>query len=107
MLFTRIRNFKRSRWFYLNNMERVKHVQYPLIIIISFGLWVFESCGNKKSGKAMPATPPPVSVTTQAVSSSSATYYDEYPATVTPLNQVELRPQVNGYVTGIYFKDGD
>ena len=35
-----------------------------------------------------------------------ATYYDDYPATVTPLNQVDLRPEVSGYVTDIYFKEG-
>src|SRR5581483_6379142 len=40
------------------------------------------------------------------VTSGKASYYDQYPATVTALNQVDLRPQVNGYLTGIYFKDG-
>jgi membrane fusion protein, multidrug efflux system len=103
MLFKRIRNLKRSRWFYFNNMKRI---QYLFIVVISFGLWMIESCGNKNSGKATQTAPPPVSVTVQDVSVSNATYYDEYPATVTALNQVELRPQVNGYVTGIYFKDG-
>ena len=33
-------------------------------------------------------------------------YYDEYPSTVAALNQVDLRAQVTGYITGIYFKDG-
>ena len=104
MLFNRIRNFKRSRWLYFNNMKRMKCNQYLLIIVFSIGLWIIESCGNKNSGQAKQATPPPVSVTTQNVSSSNATYYDEYPATVTALSLVELRPQVNGYVTGIYLR---
>jgi membrane fusion protein (multidrug efflux system) len=48
-----------------------------------------------------------VPVTVQQVTAGNAVYYDQYPATVTALNEVELRPQVSGYITGIYFKDGD
>ncbi len=51
--------------------------------------------------------PPPVSVVVQQVSTSDASYYDELPATVKALNEVELRPQVNGYITAIHFKEGD
>ncbi|HZG24591.1 MAG TPA: efflux RND transporter periplasmic adaptor subunit, partial [Chitinophagaceae bacterium] len=29
-----------------------------------------------------------------------------YPGTVTALNEVEIRPQVSGYITGIFFTDG-
>jgi len=35
-----------------------------------------------------------------------ATYFDEFPGTVTALNQVDVRPQVSGYITGIFFKEG-
>ncbi|RZK52569.1 MAG: efflux RND transporter periplasmic adaptor subunit, partial [Hymenobacter sp.] len=38
---------------------------------------------------------------------ADAVYYDQYPATVTALKSVELRPQVAGYITGLYFKEGD
>jgi membrane fusion protein (multidrug efflux system) len=43
----------------------------------------------------------------EPVKFTNAVYYDEYPATVTALNQVELRPQVSGFITGVHFKDGD
>ena len=43
----------------------------------------------------------------QPVVLAAAVYYDEYPATVTALNQVELRPQVSGFISGVHFKDGD
>ncbi|MFZ1976947.1 MAG: efflux RND transporter periplasmic adaptor subunit [Bacteroidota bacterium] len=33
-------------------------------------------------------------------------YFDEYPASVTALNQVDIRPEVSGYITGIFFTDG-
>ena len=62
------------------------------------------ACGGKQQQQQGP--PPAVAVTVEEVKSTEATYYDEYPATVVALNQTELRAQVSGYVTGIYFKDG-
>jgi RND family efflux transporter MFP subunit len=59
--------------------------------------------GNKGSD---PSDPPPTQVTVSTVEYGNATYYDEYPATVTALNQVDLRAEVSGYITGIFFKDG-
>lgn len=37
----------------------------------------------------------------------NATYYDQFAATVVALNSVELRSQVTGFITGIFFKEGD
>jgi RND family efflux transporter MFP subunit len=53
-----------------------------------------------------PPPPPPVNVNTYTVKSGSAMYFNTYPATVTPVNEVEIRPQVSGYITGIFFRDG-
>ncbi len=66
-------------------------------------LLILGACGGKKSA---PPPPPPPSVTMQEVVLTDAVYYDEYPATVTALNQVELRPQVSGFITGVHFADG-
>lgn len=63
------------------------------------------SCKGKKA--AAPPAPPPTNVTVEPVKFVTASYFDEYPATVTALNQVELRPQVSGFITGVHFKDGD
>src|SRR4030095_979589 len=84
---------------------RVKNVKNYLIV---FSLSTAASCGSKNAQQqqAMQA-PPAVPVTVQQVTTGNAVYYDQYPATVTALNEVELRPQVSGYITGIYFKDGD
>ncbi len=62
------------------------------------------ACSSNKGAEQK--GPPAVPVTTYDVKQGNATYYDEYPATVTPVNQVEIRPEVSGYVTDIYFKDG-
>jgi RND family efflux transporter MFP subunit len=61
------------------------------------------SCDSKPTG---PAAPPPTNVNVYAVKSGSAIYFDSYPGTATPLNQVDIKPQVSGNIIGIYFKDG-
>lgn len=61
------------------------------------------SCDSKPTG---PAAPPPIPVNVYAVKSGNATYFDSYPGTATPLNQVDIKPQVSGNIIGIYFKDG-
>lgn len=72
----------------------------------AFGLPVLlAACGAKQQQQQGP--PPAVAVTVEEVKTAHAIYYDEYPGTVVALNQTELRAQVTGYVTGIYFKDGD
>jgi len=65
---------------------------------------VLISCGGKKQQQQGP--PPPIPVTVEEVKATNAVYYDEYPGTIVALKQTEIRAQVTGYVTGIYFKDG-
>jgi membrane fusion protein (multidrug efflux system) len=75
---------------------------------IGFGLMgiiFFESCGASDPTQQQKA-PPPVAVNVYRVQYGNAEYHDAYPATVTALNQVDVRSQVSGYITGIFFKDG-
>lgn len=67
---------------------------------------ILAACGAKQQQQQQ-GPPPAVPVTVHEVSLSDAVYYDMYPGTVTAMNQVELRAQVTGYITGIYFKDGE
>ena len=63
-------------------------------------LLALASCGKKEDEKA--AGPPPATpVTLVAARTTDAVYYDEYPATVVALNNVELRSQVAGFITQI------
>lgn len=65
------------------------------------------SCGgSNKDAAAGPPKPPPVPVIVADVQKASAVYYDQYPATIVALNEVQVRPQVTGYITGIFFGDG-
>ncbi|SNR68228.1 efflux RND transporter periplasmic adaptor subunit [Hymenobacter mucosus] len=78
------------------------------ILALSYaaGFYALVSCGNKEADK--PAGPPPATpVTLMAAQVSDAVYYDEYPATVVAINNVELRSQVAGFITQLYFKEGD
>ncbi|MFP5041087.1 efflux RND transporter periplasmic adaptor subunit [Parasediminibacterium sp. JCM 36343] len=74
------------------------------ISFLSLSLLLLAACGDDKS--KTPPPPPPPTVSVYEVHQGSATYYDNYPATITALNQVDIRAQVSGAITGIYFTDG-
>ena len=80
-------------------MNMIRQSAYAFLVI------AFAACGNKGQQQAPPVAGP-VPVTTIKVTESDANYYDEYPAILVPLNQSEIRSQVTGYITGIYFADG-
>jgi membrane fusion protein (multidrug efflux system) len=63
---------------------------------------VFFSCQHKPP-------PPPVAVPVNVYQATAQTvvYYDKYPSTTQALSQVELRPEVQGYITAILFKEGE
>lgn len=72
---------------------------------IAVMIWM-SSCGSGNKQDAQQKAPPPVPVNVYEVKKGSAVYFDEYPATTVALNEVEIRPQVAGYITGIFFTDG-
>ena len=76
----------------------------PGIIFIVLSVVMITSCGEQKTPQQQ--GPPPVYVSVMTVKDTTAVYYDEFPATLTALNEIKLTPQVSGYITGIYFKDG-
>ncbi|MCE7058006.1 efflux RND transporter periplasmic adaptor subunit [Algoriphagus sp. AGSA1] len=78
-------------------------LSYKLIAFSALVLAGF-SCGQKQ--QAAQQSPPPTAVTTYTLEKKSVTGLDEYPATLVPLNEVEIRPQIGGYITNIYVQDG-
>ncbi|MBE7176043.1 MAG: efflux RND transporter periplasmic adaptor subunit [Mucilaginibacter polytrichastri] len=66
-------------------------------------VFLLAACGGKQ--KQAPAMPP-TAVNVVEVKKTAAIYYDQYPASVVPLQEVEIRAQVGGYLTGIFFKEG-
>ena len=77
------------------------------ILPFFFGAFALASCGNKKEEEAKKnAPPPPVSVGVYKVDQEPVVSYDTYQGTIVPVNEVELRAEVGGYVTSIFIKDG-
>jgi membrane fusion protein (multidrug efflux system) len=72
-----------------------------LLITICSVIWI-SSCTS-------PASNPPggaVPVNLQEVKFEQATYFDQYAGNIVALNEVELRSEVNGFITGIFFQEG-
>jgi membrane fusion protein (multidrug efflux system) len=82
-------------------MKRISHIiLYCLLLTASCQL--FLSCG----GKAVKSVETAVPVTVTNVSLTKAIFYNSYPANIVALKEVELRGQVSGYITGMYFTEG-
>ncbi|MEP6615096.1 MAG: efflux RND transporter periplasmic adaptor subunit [Ginsengibacter sp.] len=79
-------------------------MNFSISALFVSGILIISSCADK--GPPVQASLPPAQVTLDTVASTDAIYYDEYPATVSALNEIKLTAQVTGYVTGIHFKDG-
>jgi RND family efflux transporter MFP subunit len=79
---------------------------YRLIQVIVFTALVpgLFSCRGKAINSKTEETATPVNII--QVKSGQAVYYNSYPANIVALKEVELRGQVTGYITGIYFKEG-
>jgi membrane fusion protein (multidrug efflux system) len=70
------------------------------------GPMVLVSCGGEQNAPQQNPAAAAVAVNTYKVVEQRVTGTDTYPGTVVPLNEVELRPQVSGYITDIYVQDG-
>jgi len=84
-------------------MNNINYIKSGLVIISALTL---ASCGGDKSAQQQAGPPPATPVSTYTVATEAVTIVDTYPGVVVALNEVELRPQVSGYVTAIFIKDG-
>ena len=66
------------------------------------GCLALTACGKKKAPPGNPEVP----VNLMTLKLQAVLYYDKFPATTVALSQVNLLPQVQGAVTGIFFKEG-
>ncbi|UCS92826.1 efflux RND transporter periplasmic adaptor subunit [Echinicola marina] len=76
-----------------------------LWIIFSAGMvGAISSCGTEATTQSN--QPSAVAVKATKVKSEHVTGLDQYPGTVVPLNEIQIRPQVSGYITKIFVEDG-
>lgn len=64
------------------------------------------ACGEKKQKAPDPATIP-VPVNLYEAHMQQPLFYEKYPGTVVATQQVDIHSVVEGYVTGIFFKEGE
>lgn len=69
------------------------------------GAGAIASCGGGSQKPQRPAGQA-VPVSTTKVTEEIVTGTDDFPGTIVPLNQTELRAEVSGYITGIFVQDG-
>jgi len=74
---------------------------YPVLALAI----LFISCSNN-GGASSQFSQGPVPVVTYTARSENVVFYNTYPATVAALNEVALHSEVNGYLTGVYFREG-
>jgi len=79
-------------------------MKHKYILLTPLAVLFFSAC-HKKDAKSTALPPTPVSVA--EAKTADAVYYDNYQGSVVALNRVELRAQVAGFITAIYFKEGD
>jgi membrane fusion protein (multidrug efflux system) len=64
---------------------------------------LLNACKKKDSGDPAAAGIP---VNVAEVHEERISYYSSYPGSIVALSEVELRSEVSGFITGIYFKEG-
>ncbi len=91
--------------YYFTNIYPMK---WNLVRLLPFviGSVAATACGAKKEEAAQNAAPAAVPVTVYKVTEESVVGIDTYPGTVVPLQEVELRAEVSGYLTKSYVQDG-
>lgn len=80
----------------------LRHLPPLLLILLS-------ACGGDGEGPAAQqqgSSPPAKPIRVAEAVEKQLVFYEDYPGTVSPLERVEVRPQVSGYVTAVHFEEG-
>src|SRR5687768_15375010 len=75
------------------------------VILLAFSAVVLTACTSSSASNAESA-PPPQALPVAAVTQMSATLYQEYSASLEGSKDIEIRPQVEGYIEKIYVDEG-
>jgi membrane fusion protein, multidrug efflux system len=80
------------------NIIKLNTSNLVLILVL-----LMTSCRNQSKSGNLGG---PVPIIPYTVQSENVVYYDTYPGTAVAPDEVQLRSEVSGFVTGIYFKEG-
>jgi multidrug efflux system membrane fusion protein len=86
-------------------------ITMTLVVILggAFALWatgILSAPGAKTTPPVAAAAPPPVTVSVAQVMEQSVTEWDEFSGRITPIDSVQIRPQVSGILEAVHFQDG-
>ncbi|TDO24801.1 efflux RND transporter periplasmic adaptor subunit [Pedobacter duraquae] len=84
----------------LNAVKRSTIVLPALLLLI---ITLIQACSNEQ---LQVSTPPPPSLPVMSVNTSSETTYLEYPAAIQGEVDLDIRPQVSGYIDKIFVNEG-
>lgn len=65
------------------------------------------ACGSDNEQEQQQGPPPIKTVRVSEVMEKELVFYEKFPGTVSPLERVEVRPQVSGYITAVHFQEGN
>lgn len=83
-------------------MLRTTITQFRQIALFAVGVSLLTACGNKQSGMKLGDSEYAV----MAVSSSSSSQTTSYPATIRGTQDIEIRPQVSGFIVKLCVDEG-
>lgn len=77
-----------------------------IIIIAAPVLLILFSCGNKSNQRSDSGTPPIGTYKVLTLKPRSATINTDYPASIQGIQNIEIRPKVDGFIEKIYIDEG-
>ena len=88
--------------------KKIKLTRYyfllPVFIIVT--VFILAACKSSTDNAGAYGAPPPEALPVITVSSMPATTYQEYTASLEGSRDIEIRPQVDGYIDRIYVDEG-
>ena len=87
-------------------MDIIMKRNYLWLMALLASPLLFTSCEKSQGAQQQQSGSTAVPVNAYQVTEKEVIGIDTYPGTLVPLNEVELRPQVAGYITDIYVEDG-
>ncbi len=95
-------NVSKKQYNYINDVKWFNVVKYLVIPGLLAALFLSSCFSNQKQQ----AAPPPPTLPVAAVTTGTDTTYQEYPASIEGIVNVEVRPQVSGQLDKVFVDEG-
>lgn len=90
----------------LKNLTHKMRTSRHAFLLLLPALMILSSCGNSDQKKDAAAAPPIQAYPVFAVTDQSTTLETDYPATLEGIQNVDIRPKVDGFIEKIYVDEG-